>query len=211
MEVITPILIAVVLTSILCLSGHVVILRRKMLQSKLDQQRINELELQVHAVERRFGQELNEIESAHHAVLSEERKKLAELHLAHAQDLMRERETVTAAVKEQARRDVEEQASLFSVAVRPYVRVVNDDGYFSSNYESQAGYQYQLLINGIPAFQPHIIVESVECTKTFNDENLKELLQLATNAAETAINMYAMKAGGSVSIAQAIVERVSKK
>lgn len=147
-----------------------------MLQSKLDQQRINELELQVHAVERRFGQELNEIESAHHAVLSEERKKLAELHLTHAQDLMRERETVAAAVKEQARRDFEVQASVFSVAVRPYVRVVNDDGYFSSNYESQAGYQYQLLINGIPAFQPHIIVESMECTKNFNDENLTELL-----------------------------------
>jgi hypothetical protein len=211
MNIEASILLTIFLTSALCLTFHNAVMRRKISQSTLDQQRINELELQVHAVERKFGQERNAIESAHHVALSEERKKLSELHLKHSEALVRERDAVTTAVKEQARREFETQASLFAVAVRPYVKVISDDGYFSNSYESQAGYQYQLLINGIPAFQPHIILESIESTKTFNDENLKELIQLATRAAETAIALYAGKAGRSVNIAQAIVERVSKK
>lgn len=202
---------AIALTTVLFLIWHRLAVRKQTEQSKNDQQRINELELQVHAVERQFGQERNAIESAHHVALGEERQKLADLHRQHAQALADERKEVTASVREQARRDFETQSSLFSVAVRPYVRVISDNGYFTNRYESQTGYQYQLLINGIPAFQPHIVIESIENTATFNDENLKELILLATKAAEAAVALYAGKAGRSVNITQAIVERVSKK
>lgn len=211
MNITASILIAVVLTIMLCVAAHVVIVRRGASQSRRDRQRINELELKVHAVERQFGKERNLIESAHHATLAAEQKKMAELHMTHAEALVREREKVTDAVMAQARRDFEAQASLFAVAVKPYVKVLSDDGLFSSSHESQIGYQYQLLINGIPAFQPHIVIESTESTKTFNDEKLKELIKLATIAAEAAIVAYAGGPGRNISLAQAIVEKLPKK
>lgn len=189
---------------------HAMAVRGLQTQSAADQQRIRELELDAHAAERRFLGEINALESAHHSTLSEERGKLTRLRIEHADTLARERDQVSAEAREQARREFENQASLFSVSIRPYVRIMKDDGYFNSSFETQTGYQYQLLINGIPAFQPHIIVESTEQTKKFNDENLHTLIEQATKAAESAVALYIGKAGRHVNIVQALVERISR-
>lgn len=179
-------------------------------RSAADQERIRELELAAHTAERRFLADINALETAHHGALSEERDKFTRLRIEHAEALAREREHAAAEAREQARRDFENQASLFSVSIRPYVKIIKDEGYFNSSFETQTGYQYQLLINGIPAFQPHVIVESTDQAKKFNDENLNLLIQQATKAAESAVALYVGKAGRHVNIVQALVEQIKR-
>lgn len=180
-------------------------------RSSQDEQRIRELELDLHTNQRHFLAEKNTLESAHYAALSAEREKLSRLRAEHNSALVDEREKAALAAREQARRDFELQASLFSVSVRPYVRIVKDEGYFNASVDVETGYQYQLMVNGVPAFQPHHIPESKETAKKFNEENLNALIQRATDAAERAVALYVGKAPANINIAQALVERISGK
>ena len=199
-----------IVTGAVALVLHQLAVRHSRARSDADQQRIRELELEIHAATRKFLAERNELELAHHEALNEERTKLSRLRAEHAEAMVRERDAVSTESRDQARREFESQASLFCVSVRPYVRITKDEGFFNSACETQTGYQYQLMINGIPAFQPHIIVESTDTAKKFNEENLKALIQQATRAAEAAVSIYLDKAGRSFSLAQPLVERLSR-
>ena len=55
---------------------------------------------------------------------------------------------------------------------------------------SVSGYQYQLLVNGMPAFSPHIVAERTETKKATNPELERALLQTAERAADAAIQLY---------------------
>lgn len=122
---------------------------------------------------------------------------------------------VDVAVSEARRRltaEYELQTKLFTVQISPFVRISENKGMFSSESEVETGYQYQLLVNGIPAFQPHSIVERSEVKKEVNEENVRELVAFAKDFASTAIDTY-LGAGGGVfaKLAPAIVKRVPKK
>lgn len=108
--------------------------------------------------------------------------------------------------------DYELQTKLFTVRISPLVRISENKGLFSSESEVETGYQYQLLVNGIPAFQPHSIVEHSETRKEVNEENVKELLTIAKDYASSAINTYLGAGGGQFAkLAPAIFNKLTKK
>ena len=72
------------------------------------------------------------------------------------------------------------------------------------------GYQYQLLINGIPAFQLHVIIERSETRKEINEENVKELLGIAKQIAEGSIDLYLGANGQLAKLALPVIKRLKK-
>lgn len=110
--------------------------------------------------------------------------------------------------REQARMQFEQQQKLFSVEVRPYFEINEVGTYFRTKYEKRIGYQYQLLVNGIPAFQPHVITESTELVVTTKDENIDKVagqaLKAAQQVAQVAIDTYLGGAGTFVKLGQVI-------
>lgn len=121
-------------------------------------------------------------------------------------------EVAVADARKRLTAEYELQTKLFTVQISPFVRISEDKGMFSSESEVETGYQYQLLVNGIPAFQPHSIVERSEVKKQVNEENVKELVAMAKDFASTAIDTY-LGAGGGIfaKLAPAIVKKISKK
>ena len=92
--------------------------------------------------------------------------------------------------RKKAQVDFEEHSSAFTVSISPYVIIKTDKGIFSDTYLSEIGYKYQLLVKGIPAFQPHICVEKSEEIKEVNEERIQKLSDLAITLTETAIGSY---------------------
>ena len=84
----------------------------------------------------------------------------------------------------------EKNVDALSVQVKPYVAKVKDEGIFSTKLSSEIGYQYQLLVHGIPCFQPHIVIEQKHAETEINDERLKFLTDKALETAKLAIQSY---------------------
>ncbi len=122
---------------------------------------------------------------------------------------------VDEAVKEARKRltaEYELQTKLFTVQISPFVRIAENKKLFSSESEVETGYQYQLLVNGIPAFQPHSIVERSEVRKEVNEENVRELISMAKDFASNAIDTYLGVGGGKFAkLASVIVKKLPKR
>ncbi len=75
----------------------------------------------------------------------------------------------------------------FTVQVRPYVEKIRKEGIIFDDMYSAVGFQYQLLVNGIPCFQPHVVIEQKYDETEVNDERLKFLTEQAIKVAQLAI------------------------
>ena len=122
-----------------------------------------------------------------------------------------ERNTAIAEACAKQRAESELQQKLFSVNISPYVQLLTDKGLIFNSYEVKAGYQYQLLVSGIPAFQPHVIVERHEKVKQIDQAVKNTMLSLAKTCAEAALQTYL----GGVSaqfakLAPEIIEAIDK-
>ena len=108
-----------------------------------------------------------------------------------------------------AKMEHEAQVKAFGVEIRPYVRIEKDVGIIKDEHKSYTGYQYQLLVNGIPAFQPHVVIEHTEEFKEVDKETLGQLLKLAHKAADVAATAYlGGSPSGAMKIGQEIVKQV---
>lgn len=107
--------------------------------------------------------------------------------------------------------EYELQSKLFTVQINPYVRITENKGLFSSESVVDTGYQYQLLVNGLPTFQPHVIIERSEARKLVNEENIKQMIELAQGFAANAIETY-LGAGGSkfAKLAPVLIRQLGK-
>ncbi len=94
--------------------------------------------------------------------------------------------------------------------ISPYVEVVAVKVLFKDEEETSAGYQYQLLVNGIPAFQPHVIIESKQRHSKVNEENVRAVLAFAKGSAEAAIQMYLGANAQLAKLGPEIVKRIDK-
>jgi cell division protein FtsB len=66
----------------------------------------------------------------------------------------------------------------YKIQIRPYVKKTSKSGFFSESYKADIGYQYQLLVKGIPCFEPHVVIqESIEQEKIDHQK-----IQLAINS-----------------------------
>ena len=79
---------------------------------------------------------------------------------------------------------------MFSVAISPYVKMVTDKGVIWNDYKAIAGYQYQLLINGIPAFEPHVVKIQETEIKEVTEEAKKRFFDIADKAVDAAVSTY---------------------
>lgn len=187
-----------------------------------------DLERQAHLVEREHAQENTRLEAQHAEAIKRERAAAFEEGRQRGQtegdvDRLRERsqresefeerlrrECKRSAdeAREQARMQFEQQQKLFSVEVRPYFEICEVGTYFKTKFEKRVGYQYQLLVNGIPALQPHVITESKEVVEKTKDETIDKLanqaLQAAQQLAQGAIDTYLGGAGTFVKLGKAI-------
>jgi hypothetical protein len=108
------------------------------------------------------------------------------------------------------RNEYELQTKLFSVKISPYVCVRATGTLLNKHVEAETGYQYQLLVNGIPAFAPHIIVENSETRKELNAEVEKLLLGSAQRAASAAIDAYLGGSRQFAKLAEPIIKRLPR-
>lgn len=109
--------------------------------------------------------------------------------------------------REAQRADFELQSKLFSVKVSPYVEISDSRHLMRTRYRSVTGYQYQLLVNGIPAFAPHVVQEHVKTEYAVDQE---QLIQLARETAQAAVQLYAGGASQFVEIATPIVRQLGR-
>jgi hypothetical protein len=191
---------------------------------------VRELEKKMHVRERDFLDEKNQIEMAKTEALrnaratgyeegraygqvERERDHLTEvtkLRSEFALQLIRERESAACDARDRLRAEYELQTKLFTVKICPYLRIAEDKSMFNKKHELVSGYQYQLLINGIPAFSPHVVPERTEIKSEINPQLEATLLGIAEKAADAAINLYLGGNAQFAKLAPAIVERIAK-
>ena len=191
---------------------------------------VRELEAQSHQQQREAAAERNRVESEHQersralrsgafeegrqlGLAEAQRERVTELtaqQATFAQRLVVEREEVARDTRERTRAEFELQAKLFDVNVRPYLKVDKVKGLLKDEEVIEAGYQYQLLVNGIPAFQPSVIIEETRRSSKVNEENLNALLQVAERAAKTAVELYLGAGASAAKLGPAIIRRIVK-
>lgn len=190
-----------------------------------------ELEVQIHIKERDYLEDRNRIALQHTADLqiarsnafeegrqqglAEEKSthinEMTDLRLELSRRFEIEREQAVVEARDRLQAEYELQTKLFSVKISPYVKITEDKGIFGDKYETITGYQYQLLINGIPAFSPHVVPERTETKKAVNEELEKMLINTAQFAAESAIQLYLGKNNRQFArLAAPLVERLTK-
>jgi hypothetical protein len=189
-----------------------------------------ELEKEIHIRERDFLAERNRLEiekseairAAQVGAFEKGREQgIVENHAAHISELAtqrsellkkveEERESAASEAREKLRAEYELQSKLFTVKITPYVSITEDKGLIRNEFETVAGYQYQLLVNGIPAFSPHLVPEHTEVKRSLNPEVEKALIQTAQRAADAAIDMYLGGNGQFAKLAAPIIKRLPK-
>ncbi len=112
-----------------------------------------------------------------------------------------------AKAREAQRSELELQSKLFSVKVSPYVESSESRVLMRTRLRNVWGYQYQLLVNGIPAFAPHVVQERVQNSYTFDQD---KLIELAREATQAAVQLYAGGASQFVEIASPIVRQLGR-
>lgn len=171
---------------------------------------LNQKEKDMHVLEMNYLAKQKEIELKQAEILAAERlasfnegkdyaqndhslnlaRALAEQKSEFSDRLAQEKERAAEAARNKVKAEFELQAKLFSIKISPYAQILTDKGVIWDDHETKVGYQYQLLINGIPAFQPHIVVERHEKVKEI-DPNLKQaLIKTASQCAEAALKTY---------------------
>jgi hypothetical protein len=168
--------------------------------------------LRVRELEHQFARQAEELNSqlaaktrSHSEELernSRERRDIQDQYLAELKIKVRESEDRGYEEgKRQAELRADEKSKAFSVTVRPYIKKIKDDGFLKKMNRLQVGYQYQLQINGIPCFDPHVVIEQHYEEREVNQEVIERMTRLALEAARTAVAIQAGPAGAFIPIA----------
>lgn len=167
--------------------------------------RVSELEMQLSKQAENHSNQLATIFRTHSDELdrlTRERRQLEGDHLNAINTKVREaQDRAFEDGKRQAELRADEKAKAFSLTVRPYIRKIRDDGFLRKMNKIEIGYQYQLQINGIPCFDPHIVIEQHYEEKEVNQEVIERMTRLAIQAAQTAVAIQAGPAGALIPIA----------
>jgi hypothetical protein len=216
---VTSVVVAVILTAAIGLISWRSASKKQAQEMQALLDRTRQLEKELHIKERDFLAERNQLEIASSDALRDardagyeegQRLGVAERSAAHVSELSEQRFELTAkfeqekiqavnAALDRLRSDYELQAKLFSVKIVPYVSIAEVKGLIRNSYQTITGYQYQLLVNGIPAFAPHVVAEQTEVRKEINPHVERALIETAERAANGAIDLYL---GGSTQFAK---------
>ena len=198
-----------------------------MLESQKEEllSKVRELEKSIHVSEVGNLASKNQLKQSHHDEADEIRKKarqdgfeegvasirkdhqieIVDLRSQHREELFKIEREAEARGEEKARIEIEAQVKAFSIKISPYIKIEKQGSIVSKTNISEIGYQYQLMINGIPAFQPHIVIERVEKSKEIDQAALKTLIDAAVDLSTQAAEIYlsgaakgAIKIGGII-------------
>lgn len=137
--------------------------------------------------------------------------EIKNLELAHREHISKERAAASEEAKAALRLELEQQVKLFSIKISPFVKIKKGSGWIFNTHLSETGYQYQLLVNGIPALHPHITIERSEEVKELDEAKLQKLLETATTLAKAAADTYLAGSGkGAVQITEPILDMFEK-
>ena len=171
----------------------------------------NQMEIEQHSLAK-IEREKNFNEGFEHGVASSQKDHLIEitnLRAAHREELSLREAMAEKKGREVAKLEHEAQVKAFGIEIRPYVKIEKDSGVIWDTHRSYTGYQYQLLVNGIPAFQPHVVLEHSEEIKEVDKQMVADLVKLAHKAADTAAKLYLGGAApGALTIGPEIVQNV---
>lgn len=227
----TPAVIAAILvTGVVALVFSRLLLRKQEVALSQQVEEFRSLEKQLHLRERDFLAERNQLELAHAEALKVARaqafeegrrlgqtegnaskvSELSELRRELLKKAEEERTIAIAEAREKLRAEYELQSKLFTVKISPYVCIREDRRLLGQQYETVSGYQYQLLVNGIPAFSPHVVAEQTETKKSINPEVERLLIQSAERAADAAITLYLGGNSQFAKLAEPILKRLPR-
>lgn len=171
----------------------------------------NTLEIEHHEFSKKI-KEQHYAEGYEHGIAASKKDHLVEItniRSAHREELAKRESEAEQKGRSIAKMEHEAQVKAFGVEIRPYVRIEKDVGIIKDEHKSYTGYQYQLLVNGIPAFQPHVVIEHTQEFKEVDKQTLSELLKLAHKAADLAASAYmGGSPTGALKIGQEIVQQV---
>ena len=171
----------------------------------------NQMEIEQQSLAK-IEREKNFNEGFEHGVASSQKDHLIEitnLRAAHREELSLREAMAEKKGREVAKLEHEAQVKAFGIEIRPYVKIEKDSGVIWDTHRSYTGYQYQLLVNGIPAFQPHVVLEHSEEIKEVDKQMVADLVKLAHKAADTAAKLYLGGAApGALTIGPEIVQNV---
>lgn len=210
MESITAAVISAVITALLTVVWFRRLVKIKNEEISVQLEALNKKDKEMHALEMSYLAKQREIELKHAEFLASERlssftegkefaqndhalalsKALAEQKSEFMERLAEEKDRAATEARSKTKAEFELQAKLFSIKISPYAQLLTNKGVVWDDYETKVGYQYQLLINGIPAFQPHIVVERHEKIKEVDPSLKQALIRLATQCAEAALKTY---------------------
>lgn len=179
------------------------------------QRDFREMERRLHEAERDHIARANELEREHAGTIrgvrdvafaegkalgqvegdTVHRIELSELKAAHRDALRDEHDAGVVEGRAAAEAELAKRAEVYSVRVSPFIESSSIESMFSKRTLLRAGYQYQLLINGVPAFTPHQICDSRYEVKELDREAIAEATRFALEAADRALALYAPHAG----------------
>lgn len=227
---ILALLIALPIVTVIALYLHKRRISKYDIRFETQLSKTNSAERQAHVNEMEYLAERNRSEIVHAASITQAREsgfeegkkrgiaeselqvtvEMAKQSAEFAVVLQEEKIRAAAEAREMQRAEHELQAKLFSVKISPYVQMVTNKGIVYDDFESKVGYQYQLLINGIPAFQPHVVVERYEKVKEFDETVKAALCTVAQACAEAALATYMGANPQFAKIAPIVLDKVSK-
>ena len=179
--------------------------RRLTYESKVLGGRVADVEAQLSRQAEEFSKTMSERAGQHASELdrlTRERREMEDrLNLEFKDKLKAAQEAAFRDGERQAKLNLEEKARAFSVTVRPFIRKTSHEGWFKKFVSLEVGYQYQLLINGIPCFEPHVVISKHHEERELNKEVLDRMTRLAIEAAHEAVRLKAGPAGELVPIA----------
>ncbi len=239
MDFYTAIGISIISTAILTVTVVSFSTNRKILstQSLLEKSELElrEQQKEIHRSESRHLQLTNQVELDHHEKSRLIREKffndgfeggkassikdhlieITNLKSAHREECIKREMEGELRGRSIAKIEHEAQVKSYSIIVKPFVRTITDKGLFKDDFKSEIGYQYQLLVNGIPAFQPHVVIEQSEQIAAVDKETINNLVVLATKCAQIAADTYLAGATGipgitasATKLGQAVIDQV---
>ena len=166
---------------------------RKHLSHVCDAQ-VNQLRNVIRGFEDRHHAALSDLDRAHSNQLQEATQATevavltarAELVEQHGKALRELEEAFQLRLKESA-------AAVLSVTVYPFVSTGKEKGWFNRETAVEIGYRYQLLVQGVPCFEPHIVVTDKTREKKLDEAAIEVLKTRAIQLAEAATQV---KGGG---------------
>jgi hypothetical protein len=100
----------------------------------------------------------------------------------------------------------------FEVQIFPW-KENTETGHFFKKHELKIGYKYQLFINGIPCFEPHVQIHETLVVNKLDKENIQIAINGLQSAISAAANIHpSVKAVGDCNeIANTLLGLIPKK